>query len=159
MQQLCSFCVELFRDLLHRYIVLVFEVIMISGVVSIVLYTCDMFFSVKFSKISIHSHAPLSPSSAKIHHPAIYYRPRTKLRKDNVLTPVSHSVHGVYTPLGRHPSGTHSPGQTLPRQTTTPGWHPPTDTCHQTTPRRPLQRTVCIPLECILVIIKKLTKN
>ena len=42
------------------------------------------------------------------------------------------------TPLGRHPlAGTHPPGQT-----------PPTTPPH---PRWPLQRTVCILLECILV--------
>ena len=49
---------------------------------------------------------------------------------------VSHSVHRrlVYTPAppGRHPRGRHPPGKHTP-------------------PRRPLQRTVRILLECILV--------
>ena len=36
--------------------------------------------------------------------PFNYYRPQTKLRKNNVFTPVCHSVHrGVYIPLGRQP--------------------------------------------------------
>ena len=69
----------MFRDLIHRYIVLVFEVIMISGVVSIVLYTCDMFFSVKFSKINTHSpmhHFRLPPPKSTI-QPFITVRERS----------------------------------------------------------------------------------
>ena len=41
----------------------------------------------------------------------------------------------------RHPLGRHPPGQTLPLGRHSP--HPP---------RQPLQRTVCILLECILVM-------
>ena len=62
------------------------------------------------------------------------YRPQTKLRKGNVFTPVCHSVHTG--------GGVHSPGQTSPEQT--PPWA-------DIPPRRPLQRTVRIPLECIVV--------
>ena len=77
---------------------------------------------------------------------------------------VSHSVHRggeVYTPQAdTHPGrntnhlGKHPPGQTLPplgRHTPHLGSH-----CHPpdrpNTPRRPLQRTVRILLECILVL-------
>ena len=68
-----------------------------------------------------------------------YYRLQTKLREDNVFTPVCYSVHrggglplgrgGGYLPLvlrgyphptGRHCLGRHLPGQTPPDQTHTP---------------------------------------
>ena len=75
---------------------------------------------------------------------------------------VSHSVHRggeVYTPPGRHPSGqTHKPpGQTPPLARHTPHLgrhcHPqPPPPGRPTTPRQPLQRTVRILLECILVL-------
>ena len=80
-----------------------------------------------------------------------YYRAQTKLRKSNVFTPVCDSVHrevcipaciGADTPLADIPLpsacwDTHTPAQCML------GYTPP--------PRRPLLRTVCIPLECILV--------
>ena len=62
------------------------------------------------------------------------------LRQGNVFTPVYHSVHWgcmADTSLGKHPPW----ADTLPRQTP-PGRQ-----------RRPLQWTVCILLECILVVI------
>ena len=72
---------------------------------------------------------------------------KRKLRKGNVFTPVCDFVHRgeVYTPSW----------QTLPWQTHTPGRHPLADIPpgrHPPSTRRPLQRTVCIILECILVI-------
>ena len=52
---------------------------------------------------------------------SFYYRPQTKLRKDNFFTPVCDSVHrGVYNPLGRPPSGRHLPGRHPPGQTPIP---------------------------------------
>ena len=61
-----------------------------------------------------------------------FYRPQTKLRKGNVFTPVCVSVHG---------GGVHPPRQTH----AAPGRHIPPP------PRGPLQWTVRILLECILV--------
>ena len=52
------------------------------------------------------------------------------------------------TPPGRHPLGRHPPGQTPPPRVDTPlGRHTPL--------RRPLQWTVRILLECILVYTRK----
>ena len=97
-----------------------------------------------------------------------YYRPQTKLRKGNVFT----SVCQEFCPQGRGCvcqtplplAGRHSPGQTPPRQADTPptdtplGRHPSpwqADTPlgrHPHYPcRRPLQWTIRILLECILV--------
>ena len=60
---------------------------------------------------------------------------------------VSHSVHGGGAThphlLGRHPQGRHPPGRHTPRADTTP---------RADALRWPLQWTVCILLECILVL-------
>ena len=63
------------------------------------------------------------------------------LRQGNVFTPVSHSVHRGRGCLADTPPGRHPPSWA---DTPSPRWHPPP-------PRRPLQRTVRILLECILV--------
>ena len=71
----------------------------------------------------------------------IFYRRQKKLRKGNVFKPVCHSVHsrGSIHPLPRQTA----PGRHSSPQADTPIGNPP--------PRRPLQRTVRILLECILV--------
>ena len=83
-----------------------------------------------------------------------FYRPQTKLRKGNVFTSVCQEFcpqGEVYTPqadtpfpLGRHPSLADTPF--------TLGRHPPII-------RWPLQRTVRILLECILVSAADLKAN
>ena len=55
---------------------------------------------------------------------------------------------GVHTPLGRHPPARHFPGRHPPSPRQTP---PPP-------PRRPLQRTVCTLLECVLVSLNHYTR-
>ena len=85
----------------------------------------------------------------------LYYRPQTKLQKGNVFTPVCHPVHRgeVYPPTQTPPRQTPSPGQTPPRQTPPLlGKHPP----GRLPPprRRPLQWTVRILLESILVLFR-----
>ena len=99
-----------------------------------------------------------------------YYHPQMKLRKGNVFTPVCQSFcsqgrctppgtpppwqtqpHWEDTPLGIHPQANiHPQADTHPRADTPLGRH---TTPGQTPllPRRPLQRTVRILLECILV--------
>ena len=86
------------------------------------------------------------------------YRPQTKLRKGNFLTPVSQSVHrgvpasmhaGIHPPLGRHTlSGRHPPWADTPQAATPPpGQTPPqadTTPPADTPTRRLLLRTVCI---------------
>ena len=94
------------------------------------------------------------------------YRPQTTLRKGNVFTSVCQefcpwggvvSQHalggGMYIPVYTGCGCGKTPRQTPHRQTTlwadtSPGIHPPGQTPH---PRRPLQRTVRILLECVLV--------
>ena len=79
---------------------------------------------------------------------------------------VSHSAHmGVWAdiPLGRHiPPGQTTPRQNPPRQTCPWANTPWTDTTigrqPHPPPRRPLQRTVHILLECILVCTKKIIR-
>ena len=77
------------------------------------------------------------------------YHPQTKLQKGNVFTSVCQEFCPVVYPSmhwGRHPLAD-APGQTLPL----PGsQHPP---WADTPPRQPLQRTVRILLECILVFL------
>ena len=78
--------------------------------------------------------------------PVSYYRPPKKLRKGNVFTPVCDSVHRggyTHTSLGRHPPAD-----------TTLGRHPPPQA--DSPQGRPLQRTVGILLECILMLFKHL---
>ena len=79
------------------------------------------------------------------------YHPQTKLGKGNVFTPVCNSVYRRCTPPGRHTSslGRHPLGRHLPRRHT-PSWQTPPG---RHTPRQtpPLQRTIRILLECILV--------
>ena len=70
------------------------------------------------------------------------------------------------TPSGRHPLGRHPPGQTPPRQTppwadtpwadTPLGRHPQPTACtaYPAPSQWPLQWTVCILLECVLVMNK-----
>ena len=94
------------------------------------------------------------------------YRPQTKLQKGNVFTPVCEFCsHGeVYTPPEQTPPGqTPPPADTPPGQTHTPhthpGRHPPADRHNPPTPRWPLQHTVRILLECILVINSSIVTN
>ena len=83
---------------------------------------------------------------------SVHYHPQMMLRKGNDFTPVCDSVQrGGGQPPGRHPlsqtppwADTHTP----PRQTQPPGQTPLPG---QTPARQPLQSTVCILLECILV--------
>ena len=83
----------------------------------------------------------------------ICYRPQRSCGKAMFLhRSVCHSVHrevfGSHHPLDKHPPGRHLPGsQPLLRQTTPPP------------PRRPLQRTVRILLECILIITMGVREN
>ena len=67
----------------------------------------------------------------------------TKLQKGNVFTHVCGSVHGGWRSVWQTPPGQTPPGQTRPGQTPSRQTPPP--------PRRPLQRTVRILLDCILV--------
>ena len=94
------------------------------------------------------------------------------MRQGNVFTPVCHSVHGgrwlsasvhagIHTPLGRTHPRKHTPAPPPPKkhlpeahshppETHSPGSTPPGK--HPSSPRRSLQRTVRILLECFLVL-------
>ena len=63
-------------------------------------------------------------------------------------------THPQQTPLGRHPPRADPPGQTHPQADTPLGIHPPGQTppWAGTSSRWPMQRTVSILLECILII-------
>ena len=83
---------------------------------------------INFSHISCHTSKRIFRFSAGDRF-SNFYRPQTKLREGNVLTPVSHSVHrgmgclalglGVYTSLVTPPDtpGTHTPLVSPPRHT------------------------------------------
>ena len=89
------------------------------------------------------------------------YRPQQQLRKGNIFTLVCDSVHrgGVWadSPPGRHPLGRHLPWADAPLgrhpsgQTAPLGRHPLGAGQISPLPRQPLQLTVRILLECILV--------
>ena len=88
----------------------------------------------------------------EIHHGSFHYRPRTKLRKGNVFTPVCQSFCSQEwclpqcmlenTPLGRHHPG----------QKNHLGRHPAPS-------RRPLQWAIRILLECFLVYSRFIFKG
>ena len=70
--------------------------------------------------------------------------------EESRCTPPTHMPsRWTHTPLDTHTLDTPTSGRHLPRQ---PSW------THTHTPRRPLQRTVRISLECILVLLVYLTK-
>ena len=93
-------------------------------------------------------------STGLLHFTIDFYRPQTKLLKGNVFTPVTSvcSQGGGVHPRADTPQGRHNPPPPTdipPQQTPPPGRHP----TRQTPPRRPLQQTVRILLECILVFL------
>ena len=117
---------------------------------------------IKFSHIFCHTSKRIFRFSAgdRFSH---FYRPQTKLREGNVLTPVSHSVHrgmgclalglGVYTSLVTPPD---TPWDTyISGHTPWTHPHPPRHTPPTCTPGHPLitvnKRVVRILLECFLV--------
>ena len=133
---------------------------------------CEMRFA-RATKVNLHSLLLLiSIGSTRSSHVLLtkllavkykYLPSATKLRQVIFLqASVIHSVHrGVcqipprQTSPGQKPPARHFPGQTPPWADTPPhpvhaGIHPPPSTCWDT-PQRPLQRTVRILLECILV--------
>ena len=90
-----------------------------------------------------------------------HYRPQTKLRKGNVFTSVCQDLCSrggilAYTGQGVSDQGVSAQGECLPSAGIYPGgfcpggYHQDQRQTH-TPPRHPLQRTVRILLECILV--------